>query len=333
MMATRTPNKQQDQQRQRESPQDRPYNEVSPSQNMVHTPSPRKLRSFQQIANTSSSTTPSIKDVSTPTRSKLAFMSYCDRIPENLKRLELNATLRSKDHLMEVSSLEDRLSAFEANLAKERLECQKQSEEIGRRMRSRIKSSADTLVNCTSTSLNISKCALLEDKVSDMEHSCARFVRNSDITMSKKFDQTIEPSVRELEEALKVEQAKASRESGVLTKRYENYVGDSKCCIDREHAAMTADLTLFRTQTFTNDNVDSTEEKKDDKHYPSRKIDHKKLRDLLREVVALRSLVETEYQERENCDSDVIDHFLHQQQNIQAFLLQVVTNADKIEGS
>jgi len=174
---------------------------------------------------------------------------------------------------------------------------------------------------------------LLEDKVSDMEHSCARFVRNSDITMSKKFDQTIEPSVRELEEALKVEQAKASRESGVLTKRYENYVGDSKCCIDREHAAMTADLTLFRTQKFTNDNVDSTEEKKDDKHYPSRNIDHKKLRDLLREVVALRSLVETEFQERENCDSDVIDHFLHQQQNIQAFLLQIVTNADKIEGT
>mmetsp|Transcript_27970 Transcript_27970/g.43464 ORF Transcript_27970/g.43464 Transcript_27970/m.43464 type:complete len:287 (-) Transcript_27970:32-892(-) len=246
---------------------------------------------------------------------KSEFHNYVDTVvPNHLKRMELTATLRSEDFIQQVAAIEDRQSTWEAKLAKHTLSVNTAYDDLARDTRMRLQTCADDLLGM----LHFSSSKLADD-VTELEKKTRKlFDEDYENLKRHHFEAELKPAMEEMSQAIQTESSKASREEGLLVRKFEALAGDTSRIISQEVAAMKASMYIA-----------GEEREKDDE--AERKKDY--LDDMLEELRALRLLMDAEWHERENSDEAVADYFLHSQRTFQKQLLEHMDEMNYIENS
>ena len=243
--------------------------------------------------------------IASPTKQKLEFRKYVDRVvPHDLKRLEVNAALRSKDYHLEIAALEDRLIGFEAKLAKVRMDRQTIYDKSAKEFRDRMQCCADDLMSRIVSSARFEQ---LEGDISKLELDCQQHVRTCENVIKSNFEDKLEPAVKNMDEAVKLEASKAAREEGILLKRYETHVGNASRFFGEETAAMRAEFKLF------DDSIRNGSKWKGERGF---------LFQSLGELKRIKLLADEEWKEREIDDEAVVDRFLLLQSKLQSYVLE-----------
>ena len=244
--------------------------------------------------------------ITSPSKHKLEFIKRVEHdVPNNLKRLELIAALRSREHQNDIAQLEDRQSSWESRLAKMKLNRQTEFDEIAKNMRKRIQDCADDILKKNSAQLP--NYLVLEKNFGEIERKAHKLVTSCDAVLKENFDENLAPHVNEMSDAIKMEVAKCAREEGILMKRYETHVGNAARFMNVEEAAMKAEHALFEESLRNGSKWKDTKESL---------FSHS-----LEEIETIKMQLINEKNEREYQDEVVVDKFLYLQSNLQSYVM------------